>query len=253
MGLYFSSFLDDDIEFNKFGWIRDPPDHRDHIKILNNQSSLKEVDLRNNMPGIYDQKEIGSCVASAVAAAYEYNKIILDENHIFIPSKLFIYYNTRKIEKRINYDSGATIRNTIKSLNKYGVCCETKWNNDKSLFQHKPYDECYTSISLIKYYRICQNLDNIKYILEKEIPIIFGMSIYANFNVINNNILDIPDKTDKYIGGYCGLCVGFIQEKKLFIVRASFGVEWGDKGYFYMPYDYVLNKGLCSDFWIVEN
>ena len=99
MGLYFSTFFDDSIEFNKYGWKRDAPDYRDKYIHYDLLLDVKDLDLRHKMPGIYDQQNIGSSVANAVAAAYEYNQIQLDDNHIFIPSRLFIYYNTRKIEK----------------------------------------------------------------------------------------------------------------------------------------------------------
>ena len=254
MGQYFSYFFDENPEFNKYGWKPDSPDHRDKYIHYNLISDIEDCDLRDEMPGIYDQKEIGSSVANAVAAAYEYNQIKLDDNHIFIPSRLFIYYNTRKIEKTLEYDAGAQIRNTIKSLNINGICSETKWNYDPSLINFKPYDNCYTAIQPLKYYRIHQNIESLKACLTNGVPFIFGFSVFENFEELNeeNMTLQIPKKEEEYIGGQCVLCVGFDEVKKIFIIRNSFGVEWGNKGYFYMDYDYLLNENLCRDFWIIS-
>ena len=254
MGQYISSFLDEEIEFNKYGWKRDFPDHRDLLKVFESEEASLIIDLREQMPGIYDQKQIGSSVANAVAAAYEYNQIKIDDDHIFIPSKLFIYYNTRKIENTTKYDAGAQIRNSIKTLNMNGICSETKWNYHENNLISKPNDECYVSITPIKYFRIKQNLKSLKTCLENQTCFIFGFSVYENFKEMDDDfILTVPNKKDRYLGGHCALCVGFDEYKQIFIIRNSFGVEWGDNGYFYMTYDYLLNKGLCSDFWIIEN
>lgn len=254
MGLYFSYFFDDSLEFNKYGWKPDSPDYRDKYMHYNLIPDIEFVDLRNKMPGIYDQKDIGSSVANAVAGAYEYNQIQLDDNHIFIPSRLFIYYNTRKIENTTLYDAGAQIRNTIKSLNINGICSETEWNYNPNYVDVVPNDECYKQIYPIKYYRTIQNIKALKACLSNEIPFIFGFSVYENFKKItkDNNILEVPGENDKYLGGHCVLCVGYDDSTETFIIRNSFGLEWGDDGHFYMKYEYILNKNLCSDFWVIN-
>tara|TARA_B110000977_G_C10996549_1_gene462122 strand:+ start:443 stop:1210 length:768 start_codon:yes stop_codon:yes gene_type:complete len=253
MGLYFSYFLDESVEFNKYGWNRDSPDYRDKYIHYNLLLDPENLDLRHKMPGIYNQYSIGSSVANAVAAAYEYNQIQLDDNHIFIPSRLFIYYNTRKIENTIMYDAGAQIRNTIKSINIHGICSETKWNYNPYNLTVKPLDECYRQVPSIKYYRLHQNIESLKGSLSHGIPFIFGFSVYDNFEKItkNNNTLSIPNKKDTYLGGHCGLCVGYDDSKEIFIIRNSFGLEWGDQGHFNMKYEYILNSNLCSDLWVI--
>tara|TARA_B110000971_G_scaffold99314_1_gene102140 strand:+ start:2319 stop:3086 length:768 start_codon:yes stop_codon:yes gene_type:complete len=254
MGQYFSYFIEDEIELNKYGWKRDSPDYRDKYIHYSSPLEVDDIDLRHKMPGIYDQLNIGSSVANSAAAAYEYNQIEIDDEHIFIPSRLFIYYNTRKIENTILYDAGSQIRNTIKSLNKYGICSETKWCYDPTILNIKPDDSCYIQIPSIKYFRLNQNIITLKACLTNSVPFIFGFSVYSNFEKIdkNNNTLSIPTKDDKYLGGHSCLCVGYDNSKKHFIVRNSFGVEWGDKGHFKLSYDYMINKNLCSDFWIIK-
>ena len=62
----------------------------------------------------------------------------------------------------------------------------------------------------------------------------------------------MPSKDEKCLGGHAIMAVGYDDDKKVFIIRNSWGVEWGDKGYFYMPYEFILNKDLCSDFWVIQ-
>ena len=255
MGLYFSYFFFFFVDFNKYGWKRDSPDYRDKYIHYNFLLDAEDLDLRHKMPGIYNQYSIGSSTANAVAAAYEFNQIQIDEEHIFIPSRLFIYYNTRKIENTIMYDAGAQIRNTIKSININGICSETKWNYNPCYLTNKPFDECYIHIPPIQYYRIHQNIAALKGCLSNGIPFIFGFSVYENFEKINkiDNTLSVPGDKDIYLGGHCCLCVGYDDAKKTFIIRNSFGLEWGDNGHFNMDYEYMLNTNLCSDLWVIKN
>ena len=115
---YISSLYNSSHTYKKYGWRRDKLDIRDHTKkipvfITHDHS----VDLRDKCPGIYNQCELGSCTANAIAAAYEFDEIKQNEELLFIPSRLFIYYNEREMEDTTNMDSGAEIRDGIKSIN----------------------------------------------------------------------------------------------------------------------------------------
>ena len=241
----------------KYGWIRDLPDHRDiyHIPKLNN--ILNSVDLRDKCPGVYNQGKLGSCTANALAAAYEYNEIQKNINTFFIPSRLFIYYNERDIENTVNYDSGAQIRDGIKTLNNIGVCPETEWPYDIQNFKEKPLDKCYNIANnhkTIKYHRIEQNINHIKSCLLEGYPIVFGFTVYENFeseDVAKTGIMEMPKRDDKVLGGHAVMAVGYNDKKKLIIVRNSWGIEWGDNGYFYMPYAFITNKNMCADLWSI--
>lgn len=254
MGQYFSYFTESNIEFNRYGWRPDSPDFHDKYSEFQQISDVVSVDLRKKMPGVYNQLNIGSSVANAVASAYEFLQIDLDENHIFIPSRLFIYYNTRLIENSTEYDAGAQIRNTIKSLNIYGICSETQWCYDSRLLTVCPDERCYSQISPIKYHRLNQTIDTLKACLSKGLPFIFGFSVYDNFDLLTplNSVLDRPGENNLYRGGHCCLCVGFDDTKKMFIIRNSFGIKWCDKGHFNMSYSYITDPDLCRDFWVIS-
>jgi len=109
----------------KYGWIPDLPDQRDFVYAAPapfQRNLPPKVDLSKKCPPVYDQGQLGSCTANAIAAAIEF-----DQKKKFIPSRLFIYYNERAMEGTIASDSGAQIRDGIKSVAKDGVCSEATW------------------------------------------------------------------------------------------------------------------------------
>ena len=242
----------------KYGWKKQLPDKRDKYKFFHNiDSNINSIDLRSKFTPVYNQEELGSCTANAVAGIYQFDEIKQDSN-LFMPSRLYIYYNERDIEGTINYDSGATIRDCIKTINKQGVCDEKIWPYDISKFKMKPSNDCYIegrkNYSL-EYNQLVQNIEQLKSSLKNNKPIIFGCSVYESFEsekVKNTGIIHIPKDNERLLGGHAIVLVGFNNEKKWFIFRNSWGSDWGDNGYGYIPYEYVLDNDLCSDFWVVE-
>src|SRR5882757_302957 len=114
-------------KISRFGWVPDLPDHRDLTYSAPRPLLRKlpaKVDLTKFCPSVYDQGQLGSCTANAIGAAFEYGLQKQDKAQVFMPSRLFIYYNERVIENSVNSDSGAMIRDGIKSVNKQGVCPE---------------------------------------------------------------------------------------------------------------------------------
>src|ERR1043166_8665841 len=115
------------------GWLPDLPDHRDFmyaapLRLL--KALPAKVDLRSKCPKtVYDQGRIGSCTANAIAAAMEFDQIKQGQTPS-TPSRLFIYYNERDMEHTVLLDSGAQIRDGIKSVAKLGACPETQWAYD---------------------------------------------------------------------------------------------------------------------------
>ena len=113
----------------RYGWLPDLPDYRDHLyaaPVALAGALPAKVDLRAQCPPVYDQGQLGSCTANAIAAAIEFDRLKQKLND-FAPSRLFIYYNERAMEHTIASDSGAQIRDGIKSVGKLGDCPETEW------------------------------------------------------------------------------------------------------------------------------
>jgi C1A family cysteine protease len=240
------------------GWKPDLDDYRDHMfKVVMNKVTPPKVDLRSKCPIIYDQGELGSCTANALAGAFEFGQM-KQHAKFFIPSRLFIYYNERVIMKTVKEDSGASLRNGIKTLNNQGVCPETLWAYKISKFTVKPPQSAYISAmknQVSEYLHVNASIPEIKQCLANGYPVAFGFSVYTSFlsdKVAQTGIVPMPKDTDHLEGGHAVMAVGYDNSKSALIVRNSWGVNWGLDGYFYLPYDYIELAHLASDFWSIR-
>lgn len=214
---------------------------------------LSCIDMRPHMPPVVDQGELGSCTANAFCGIIGYLQPKKP-----ITSRLFLYYCTRFIANEVEYDSGATLIDGIKALKKFGVCREASWVYNIKKFTLQPPKQCYFEASLNKaiiVQNIKDTLSNLKRALAQGYPFVFGMLIYSSFeseDVAKTGMVPLPQNNDEILGGHALLAVGYCDEKQCFIVRNSWGLLWGDKGYCYIPYSYLLNPNLTSDFWIIK-
>lgn len=241
-----------------YGWKRDKPCDRDlyHDFVLHHShGEIKKIDLRSKCPPVYNQSKLGSCTSNAIGGAYEFDEMYQKEENIFCPSRLFIYYNERKEEGTVDKDSGAEIRDGIKTINTIGVCPETMWPYDISKFAEEPPKECYEDAvrhKCVVYKRVTQTLTQLKQCLIEGFPIIFGITVYESFEsdeASRTGVIPMPKEGEKELGGHAILCVGIDEDKDCFIFRNSWGTEWGDEGYGYLPIKYMLDKNLAADFW----
>jgi C1A family cysteine protease len=243
------------------GWNPDLPDHRDFLYeapslILKILPPL--IDLRAQCPPVFDQGELGSCTANAIAAAVQFEQMKQKEKNSFIPSRLFIYYNERFIEHTVKYDSGGMLRDGIKTVSKQGVCSEKIWPYNISEFTKKPSAQCYKEAlknEVLSYHRIAQTSEQMKACLTEGYPFVFGFSVYESFEseeVATRGIMPIPAKNEKLLGGHAVIAVGYDNSKQSFIIRNSWGTKWGIKGYFYMPYSYITDSNKSDDFWTIR-
>ena len=240
-----------------YGWVPDVPDNRDVLFAAPTgvMASLPpSTDLRAGCPDVYDQGQLGSCTANAIGAAFEFEQKkqgLAD----FMPSRLFIYYNERSIEGTVDSDSGAMIRDGMKTLDKLGVCPETDWPYDITKFHDKPTDACFTEAAThqaLVYRAVLQDLHQLQSCLASGYPIVFGFSVYESFesqDVARSGVVPLPKQGEKQLGGHAVLAVGYDDGDQAFWVRNSWGGGWGQKGYCKMPYAYLTSSGLASDFW----
>lgn len=240
------------------GWVRDLPDHRDrYLKFSRfSRASLtrpSKVDLRYLMPDVYDQGELGSCTAQAIAALVESFRI-KSHQPVFQPSRLFIYYNERERMGTVDSDSGAMIRIGIQSVAEQGVCSEDMWDYDTKRFAKKPLRLCYREaekFQVLEYARIEQNLVSMQTCLASGLPFVFGFSVYENIiDAFHDGQIRKPEGL--LIGGHAVLCVGYDEANNNFIFRNSWGTSWGSAGYGYLPYEYLTNPDLADDFWTIS-
>jgi C1A family cysteine protease len=245
----------------KYGWVRDLPDQRDRKLQLAQDAQAAAglpaaVDLRAQCPPVYDQGELGSCTANAIAAALEFDAA-RQKLPVSTPSRLFIYYNERAIEGTVGSDSGAQIRDGIKSVAQWGDCPETEWPYVVSQFTVQPPAACYDDASkhlALVYESVNQDLGDFRGCLAAGFPFVFGFTVYASFEsdyVARTGHVPMPNWFERAIGGHAVMAVGYDDASSTFIVRNSWGSSWGDGGYFYFPYAY-MTSALSSDFWTIR-
>lgn len=244
------------------GWKPDVPDHRDlpysmRLGIEAPAVLPPSVDLRSNCPAVYQQGSLDSCTANAIAAAFEFLEIMSGRTSLD-PSRLFIYYNERKLEDTTDSDSGAYLRDGIKCIATNGICSEANWPYDVAKFADAPPDAAFQAALTYKalsYFRLnSANIDELKGCLAAGFPFVFGFSVYDSFHDADSNggLVSLPgDETLR--GGHAVLAVGYDDAKQLFTVQNSWGTAVGDHGYYYMPYNYLTSNQLSDDFWTVRS
>lgn len=242
-----------------YGWVADLPDIRDRLYAATAPVGPLPplVDLRAQCPPVYDQGQLGSCTANAIAAAIEFDRLKQKIND-FTPSRLFIYYNERAMEHTIDSDSGAQIRDGIKSVGKLGDCPETEWPYDIAKFKTKPASRCYADglkYKAVLYQRMTQTPSQLKGCLASGYPFVFGFTVYESFEsaaVAKTGIAPMPAPGERVVGGHAVVGVGYNDAKQWFIVRNSWGPLWGMAGYFTIPMAYLTNPNLADDFWQIK-
>jgi C1A family cysteine protease len=236
---------------------RIPSDRLNYITLSPKIALPDVVDLRNKMPPIYDQGQLGSCTANALAAAFDYERKKSTSVETWLnPSRLFIYYNERKIEHDIPDDAGAQISDGVLALEKYGCCAESLWDYNIRLFAEKPPDSAYKAASLhrvLKAQHVKQDILSMRTALAAAYPFVVGISVYDSFEtdaVAASGRVPMPNKKkESLLGGHAVVCVGYDNPSERWIMRNSWGTMWGVDGYFTLPYEYLVDQSLCSDLW----
>lgn len=245
--------------------------------ILKTKQNTDIIVLKDNLPSklnlyrinplteeikILDQGNIGSCVANAFALNISY---ITKNNNNYKLSILLLYALCRIIDySRISEDAGTTVRTAGNAIIKYGICAESVYPYTPvnvanyrllpPLAAFKNSDK-FKSFSYTFIKQGINYLDSIKGVLNNyRVPIIFGFMVYPSFmNVTKNGLVSMPDlKKEKIQGGHCMNIIGYIDESKFFICANSWGTEWGDNGFCYMPYEYILNPRLAGDLCFLQ-
>lgn len=216
-----------------------------------------KVDLRQQMPSPYDQGDLGSCTANGMASQIEF---LAKKNGVdFMPSRLFIYYFERNLEGTVASDAGAEPRDGIKVLAADGAPPETEWPYDISKFTVRPPQ---TVLHVAKkdlvssYFNLKGDLASMRWCLKNGYPFGFGFTVYQSFEsqqVAQTGIAPMPQPNEPQLGGHYVVAVGCDDEAQTFTIRNSWGTGWGMGGYCTMPYAYLADPNLASDFWTLRS
>jgi C1A family cysteine protease len=228
-------------------------DERDFMlsAIVAPQAKLpKSVDLRSQCPPIFDQGQLGSCSANAGCASIA----TLLKKPTLTLSRLYMYYREREKEGTISQDSGAQMRDICK-VAAVGVCEEKYMPYVIADFAKIPSTEA--TANAVNYkangYHAVRTLNEIKQVLALGSTVLTGMQVFESFEsatVAKTGVVPMPKSNEQNLGGHAVEFVGYEDAKKRLIVRNSWGTAWGDKGYFYMPYDFIT-QGFAFDFWVL--
>ena len=209
------------------------------------------LDLRSKMPPVYEQGDLDSCTANAICTVLQYNDSTLQG------SRMFLYYNERVVEGGAKEIMGTAIEDGIASMTSFGVCAEADWPYDTSLFAIQPPNECYAEAKEHmghRVYSLPKSVMEMKRTLVAGFPIIVGIKVYESFEsrgVSHSGIVPMPGPAEPCLGGHTVVCVGYNDITSRWILRNSWGSRWGDKGYFYVPYRYLLDPNFSSELWVI--
>jgi len=268
------------------GWIPDYPDLRDYTEkteevkgileptgVLKAKSPPVSVDLREWCSPVEDQGMLGSCTAHAGVGIIEYYERKSFGRHIDA-SRLFLYKVTRNLMK-MKGDTGAYLRTTMGAMVLFGVPPEEYWPymDDEKDFDKEPSSFCYAfaqSYQTLKYFthdppgtKSEEILRKIKAYLIKGHPAMFGFTVYNSIEQADKTgRIPFPSSKERIEGGHAVVAIGYDDKMKIknkyggvetngaLLIRNSWGKGWGEGGYGWLPYEYIL-KGLAEDFWSV--
>ncbi|MBD2483420.1 C1 family peptidase [Planktothrix sp. FACHB-1365] len=223
------------------------------------------VDLSYWCSPIKNQESLNSCTACAAIDLVEYFQNRTRDEYTNA-SVLFLYKVARKLMHREG-DVGASIRETMKAMVLFGIPPEEYWPYEPSKIDEEPSGFCYSyaqNYQAIQYFRldtpglpVSYLLAQIKMTLVAGLPSIFGLTIYSSIYEKTNyrrGHIPTPKPKDNVQGGHAVVAVGYDDSKIIgdsvgaLLIRNSWGTNWGERGYGWLPYDYIL-KGLTSDWW----
>lgn len=214
------------------------------------------VDLRPIMPPVYNQGHSGSSTAQAIvahlAALHTKRDEIYEQR-----SRLFLYYNARSARNATASDSGAMLRDALKSITTIGVCSEEFLQYDPTGHAVLPSWQCYEDAKnyrAIKYYGV-KRLQEMITCLSNGYPFVIGFTAYEELTsgaVDSYGRLPLPKRGSRALGGHAVLVVGYNLMERIFLVRNSWGELWGRAGHFWMPFDYLQTTELCGSGWTIR-
>lgn len=220
----------------------------------NNVSIKRAVDLRKDFSAIRNQGKQGACSAFSLVSVFEYFL-----NRFKQPTDLseaFVYYNARRINNKTNVDSGTTFLDIINAAKEDGICIEELCRYNENVFNETPFEEAYDdgeSRKVTEAKNVSLDLYKFKSALSQGYPVVISARVFDSFVKNVNGFVKVPDESEfKGKEEYHAMVVcGYSDNEGYFIVRNSWGTNFGDSGYCYIPYEYMRNPRLISGAYVI--
>ena len=272
----FANFTEEQLEIRerflpRLSWKPEPPDQRDHVydhmkvvrkykRTLPYRADLRKLNLHKP---IFNQLNIGSCVSNANGKIFQFIQRLNGLGE-FMPSRLFNYYEGRKLENSIYYDSGLYIRDGMKVLADQGAPREELWAYDTNKFTQQPPQVAYEDALLhqaLEYQAVEVKTTAVKAAIADQHPVQIGFSVYESFwRISSNGFMPVPKLSERLEGGHSVAVWGYDRLKAPWDKNAidygiclnSWDEDWGDVGFFYMPLRWMCDRANADDFWIIK-
>lgn len=207
------------------------------------------VDLRPKMPPVWNQDRLSSCTAFALTAAVAYL-------HGFVGSQLWLYYKERLLEGSTNEDVGAAISDGIRVLASEGLPPLKEWAYNEDKYAKAPpamVDEDAGKTLITSFAPLKSSADYLN-CLQNGFPFVVGIMLYEGFEsneTAASGLVSMPKPHEKLIGGHAICVVGYTDDG-YYLVRNSWGPDWGIGGYFLLPEAYLEDASLATDAWVIK-
>lgn len=211
------------------------------------------------LPAVWDQLTTGSCTGHGVTAAKMYARAKQGLPFVDL-SRLFPYWNARVAEGSQDSDSGAVIADVVAATQALGDCPYTDLPTDANLVTVAPSAEAFSDALAHKALSATRVWGSAGPGLEYHtkhcisvlgLPVVYGITVYESFEsdeVAKSGIVPIPGPSEQVLGGHCIVAVGYDDAAQLVLSRNSWGTDWGQAGYFQIPYGYIFNPDYSDDF-----
>lgn len=214
------------------------------------------IDLRGHCSPVEDQGKIGSCTANAVVGALEYHQIVAGHDVVDL-SRLFVYYNARRMSESENQDVGATINHVMAATLAYGACPERMWPYQNAMWKVRPTEDCYESgrqYGGVHFARTTLG-PTCKAAVAAGLPVVFGISLPEQMLMREGSATGRIQKPvggwPEGAGGHAMLIVGYDDSANAWLVRNSWGTSYGEQGHVWIDYEVMAHYAWPSEYWTI--